>query len=350
MLSSLYHPPKPSWGSGCYSRDKIVCTSTAKFLPSLTSFHPKVQIFLWKSFLYGFHVAIFLHKTRLKQILYEILLKKINKTGKALLGLGPHKEGTEWHRVSHWLFPFSYKHESWAELFLWHTRHQSETPCEQQCLIPGDGDSPHLASHSHLNAITAKGPLDLWHKLQLWWSEKLFSLFYGDLAIASARFSYFGLYFSSSLPWDINTDSRREMTLLSSYFNCLKLLLSWHPPNKTPFQNTDFLAIFPAIFFSGPYSMIFSWGRGQPGAIQWETHLHLHPRHLMSAVTPHRSQERMSSQTRLRPKTMKHCRVLNLFTTWATCPGSPVLPQPPADWGCVPEKAGALFRQICLAK
>lgn len=53
-----------------------------------------------------------------------------NKTGKALLGLGPHREGTEWHRVSHWLFPFSYRHESWAELFRWHTRLQSETPCE----------------------------------------------------------------------------------------------------------------------------------------------------------------------------------------------------------------------------
>lgn len=34
-------------------------------------------------------------------------IEKIDITGKALLGLGPHREGTEWHRASHWLFPFS---------------------------------------------------------------------------------------------------------------------------------------------------------------------------------------------------------------------------------------------------
>lgn len=57
-------------------------------------------------------------------------IEKINKTRKALLGLSLHREGTEWPRISHWLLPFSYKHESWAELFLWHTGHQSETPWE----------------------------------------------------------------------------------------------------------------------------------------------------------------------------------------------------------------------------
>lgn len=30
------------------------------------------------------------------------------------------------------------------------------------------GTAPPLASLSHLNAVTAKGALDLWHKLQLW--------------------------------------------------------------------------------------------------------------------------------------------------------------------------------------
>lgn len=51
---------------------------------------------------------------------------KNKQNWKSSAGIRPTQRG---HRISHWLFPFSYKHESWAELFLGHTRHQSETPC-----------------------------------------------------------------------------------------------------------------------------------------------------------------------------------------------------------------------------
>lgn len=71
-------------------------------------FTPRFRFYSGRvSSMVGLHVAIFLHKIPFKQILYEILLKKIDITRKALLGLGPHREGTEWHRVSHRLFPFS---------------------------------------------------------------------------------------------------------------------------------------------------------------------------------------------------------------------------------------------------
>lgn len=168
-------------------------------------------------------------------------IEKINKTGKAERG----------HRVTQdksLAFPFQL--QAWTMSRAFPVAHLTPEWNPSWVTVPGPRrwGSPLLTSQSHLNAITEKGPLDRRHKLQLCWSEKLFSRFYGDLATALAHISYFGFYFSSYLPWDINTDSRREMTLLSSYFNCPKLLLFWHPPSKTPFQNTD-LATFLCHFF-----------------------------------------------------------------------------------------------------
>lgn len=63
----------------------------------IDQFHSRFQILLWKSFLYALHVDIFLHKTRLKQILYEILSKPQKNPRKSTGGINP----TQWgHRVT----------------------------------------------------------------------------------------------------------------------------------------------------------------------------------------------------------------------------------------------------------
>lgn len=210
LLYALYCPPKSSWGRGCHNRDKFGCISTAKFLPSLTSFTPSFRFCFGRvSSMFSMWISSYTKPDSSKS--FTKYYWKNKQTQKITAGISPTQQG---HRVTEdksqtlllfWLQPWimtrAFPGAHWTPELkpLMSNRVWSQ---EMGTALP---QQPSLI----LISLQWRVPLDLWHKLEF------FTLFYGDLPVACAHTSHFGLCSSSALPRDINIQNRKELTLLS---------------------------------------------------------------------------------------------------------------------------------------
>lgn len=92
LLYSLYYPPKSSWGPGCHNRDKVGRISTAKFLPSLTSFTPSFRFCFGRvSSMFSMWISSYT-KPDLSKFFMKYYWKN-KQTRKSTAGISPTQQG-----------------------------------------------------------------------------------------------------------------------------------------------------------------------------------------------------------------------------------------------------------------